>query len=99
MAPQPGRDRRTPAQSGLDLLRESGEFLWDMRNSMTQQRRFTAEFKDEAFDWLGQADSRSVRLPMILGLGSRHWVNGSAAAGIGTKRMPWHRRRLKSRPN
>jgi hypothetical protein len=50
---------------------------------MTQQRRFTKEFEEEAVRLVQTTGERSARSPVIWELGYRRWFAGSAGGGIG----------------
>ena len=61
---------------------------------MTQQRRFTKEFAEEAVR-LVQTSGRTQReIAGDLGLAYRRWPAGSGGAGIGTLSTRWQRRAM-----
>ena len=64
---------------------------------MTQQRRFTKEFAEEAVR-LVQTSGRTQReIAVILGLAYRRWSAGSGGAGIGRLSTQWQRRAISQR--
>ena len=64
---------------------------------MTQQRRFTKEFEEEAVHLVQTSGERSARSPVILGLAYRRWSAGSAGAGIGALSTQRQRRAMSRR--